>query len=188
MRGVCELENLLDRAQSILIDARNRAELNGILGVSRALDEVLPRLFEAHRQLTGGEDGIRLWAMIEHDLREHERAKHEIEARRNMLLDQMAYRSPGSGDPVQGGDRVPVAQRFLEAEEADMRIRSLKARVTRVEAAMALLSPLERSLVSLRYFHGMAWEDVARELCVCRREALRIRREILGRISPLWVR
>ena len=188
MREACEVDDLLDRAQSILIDARNRAEMSGMMGVTVALDEVLPRLFDIHKELTGGEIGIRLWAMVEHDFREHEKTRREVEIRRGMILDQMAYTSPGSNELIQGGDSVPVAQRILEAEEKDSRIRFLKVRIARVEAAETLLEPFEKRLVSLRYFQGKAWEDVARELCVCRREALRVRREILGKIAPLWVK
>lgn len=187
MRELCEVDDMLDRAQSILIDARNRAELSGLVETVVALDQVLPRIYEAHRVLTGGEVGIRLWALVEHELREYQRIKREMEIRRGMLLDRLAYASPGSSELISGGETLPVAQRILEAEEQDGRIRSLKARVARIEAAEALLSPMERRLVRLRYYEGLSWEEVARELYVCRREALRIRREILGKIAPLWV-
>lgn len=187
MREVCELDDLLDRAQSILIDARNRAELNGITETAIALDEILPMIYTVHRSLTGGEVGIRLWSIVEQDLRDFERAKHELEVRRGMLLDQMAYKSPGSEDLVQGGDSVPAAQRILEAEDREARIRVLKTRITRVETAETLLEPLERRLVSLRYYEGKPWDGVAKELCVSSREALRLRRGILGKIAPVWV-
>ena len=95
-------------------------------------------------------------------------------------------RSGGTNDPV--FEKVWALQKQFEKDIARIskEIVLLQLRKQETEHNVSKLEPLERSLISLRYFHKKKWFVIERELNYAQRQPFNIHKKIIKWLAENW--
>lgn len=89
-------------------------------------------------------------------------------------------------DHVQGGEKVPAAERLLQIKENNREYRSLVLRIEKMARILDSMTDEQRAIVDSYYWRGVPWYEVAEVLCFSRTTFHRKKYEIEEYIGREW--